>query len=262
MALNIEERERAEKERSAREASRAQLAKLKGSKKQIARYLAPQADTSYPLEYSFHILGDVTNKVILEYGCGDGENTLMLAQRHAHVIGLDLSLELIKQARKRLDINKHTSSVDLVVASAHEIPLPDESVDVVFGIAILHHLDLKISAREVRRVLKHGGRGIFQEPVRNSKLLDTLRKMFPSSAPDISPFERPLSDQELQDFALGCRYESKSFQLPTSRLFAKLRPIWTSRFERMCYGLDAALLDRFPSLQYYASVKVIEVTKP
>ena len=45
--------------------------------------------------------------------------------------------------------------------------MPDASVDVVFGIAILHHLDLPQAAREVWRILKPGGRAIFQEPVRN-----------------------------------------------------------------------------------------------
>jgi ubiquinone/menaquinone biosynthesis C-methylase UbiE len=44
--------------------------------------------------------------------------------------------------------------VEFIVGSAHDVPLPDESVDVVFGIAILHHLDLKLAARELRRVLR------------------------------------------------------------------------------------------------------------
>ena len=41
---------------------------------------------------------------------------------------------------------------------SHELPLEDESVDVVFGMAILHHLDLQLASDEVFRVLKKGGR--------------------------------------------------------------------------------------------------------
>jgi ubiquinone/menaquinone biosynthesis C-methylase UbiE len=47
--------------------------------------------------------------------------------------------------------------VEYIIGSAHDVPLPDDSVDVVFGMAILHHLDLESSAREVKRVLRKGG---------------------------------------------------------------------------------------------------------
>src|SRR5262249_22074340 len=135
----------------------------------LKRYMAPPADTCYPLEYAYHLLGDARGKQVLDYGCGDGIHALTLARRGARVKSLDISPELIAIARRRLHINGIDASVEFIVGSAHEIPLPDESVDVVFGIAILHHLDLALSAREVYRVLKPGGRAIFQEPVRNSR---------------------------------------------------------------------------------------------
>ena len=67
--------------------------------------------------------------------------------------------------------------------------------------AILHHLDLDTVSREVHRVLRRGGRAIFQEPVRNSKWVERLRTVVPYQADDVSPFERPLTDAELQNFA-------------------------------------------------------------
>lgn len=95
------------------------------------------------------------------------------------------------------------------------MPFPDASIDVVFAIAILHHLDLDLVSREVRRVLKPAGRAIFQEPVRNSSVIRFLRSLVPYRAPDISPYERPLTDGELARFAAGfSTWSVRAFALP------------------------------------------------
>src|ERR1041384_8341370 len=133
---SLVERESAEKLRSAQEASHAN-SHLLVSQATVARYRAPAETTVFPLEYAFHLLGDVRGKTILEYGCGDGLNTVILANRGAHVIALDISAELLAVARKRLEVNG-CDQVELLIGSAHTLPLPDESIDVVFGMAILH----------------------------------------------------------------------------------------------------------------------------
>lgn len=260
MSSDLERWERAEVERSAAEASHFDASALRSS--DLSRYMNPPADTVYPLEYSFHLLGDVRGKTVLEYGCGDGENTVALARRGAgRVLALDISPELIGIARRRLEVNGvDGGGVEFLVGSAHDVPLPDESVDVVFGMAILHHLDLKLAAREVRRVLRKGGRAIFQEPVRSSPLLKAARKLIPYQAPGVSPFERPLTDKELEEFAEGySSFRSKAFLLPTTNLL-NILPALRGQYARW-HRWDAAVLRRFPALGYYASVRVVEMVK-
>jgi len=257
----LTEWERIEAERSASEASHIDTAQLVANEKQVARYMAPPAETCYPLEYSYHLLGDVRGKVVLEYGCGDGLNTLALARRGALVKALDISPELIEVARRRMQVNGTDANVEFVVGSAHDMPLADESVDVVFGIAILHHLDLKLSAREVKRVLRKGGRAIFQEPVRNSGLVKFVRGLVPYTSPDVSPFERPLSDRELAEYATGfTSYRSKAFTLPTTNLVNILPPL-ERRLGDACYRWDAAVLRALPPLAHFATVRVVEMVK-
>lgn len=251
-----EDRERVEKARSALAAAHLN-GHLLVSETQVARYLAASADAVHPLDYAFHLLGDVKGKTVLEYGCGDGLNTVVLCRRGANVIGLDISPELLAVAKERLIANQCDGT--FILGSAHALPLPDESVDVVFGIAILHHLDLEMASREVQRVLKKRGKGIFQEPLRNSKFLAMVRRLFPPRA-DVSPLERPLTDQEMRNFAGTCRYEAQTFHLILSRL-ATLVPTIESRLLKICERLDRNLLRLFPSLAYYGSIKVFEITK-
>jgi SAM-dependent methyltransferase len=173
---------------------------------------------------------------------------------------MDISEPIMMVARERLLKNEIVDRVSFVNGSAHNIPLADESVDLVFGIAILHHLHLQLVSREVFRILKKGGRAIFQEPVRNSKVIKLLRGLIPYQAEDVSPYERPLTDEELADFGAGfSQYRSRAFQLPYINL-AGILPL-ANKFIVPLQRLDGAVLKKFPSLDYYATVRVIEMIK-
>lgn len=260
MMIDKVEWERAEIERSAFEASHTPDAALKADAGQLARYLAPPPTTVYPLEYSFALLGDVAGKRVLDFGCGSGENCVVLARRGARVVGVDISESLIRVARKRLTVNGLGGKAAFAVGSAHDLPIEPGSIDVVLGIAVLHHLDLDASAREVHRVLKPGGRAIFQEPVRDSWLLKTIRRAIPYQAPDVSPFERPLTSQELERFAARfSRHRIRPFSLPFVNLTQAVPPL--RRYIHESYRLDGALLKRAPSLHAYSGIRVIEVEK-
>jgi SAM-dependent methyltransferase len=261
MSTAVETWERAEIERSAFEASHLDESSLLADETDLARYIDPPADTCYPLEYAYHLLGDVSGKLVLDYGCGDGINSLLLSRHGATVKSLDISPDLIERARLRMHLNGVKDVVEFITGSAHGIPLADESIDVVFGIAILHHLDLTLSSREVHRVLRPGGRAIFQEPVRNSRLVKAIRRLIPYQSPDVSAFERPLTDRELQEYAQPFSvYRAKAFTLPTTNLVDVIPPLSRRRLHA-CYRMDAALLRRFPALAFYATVRVVDVVK-
>ena len=252
--------ERAEIERSSVEATLTPDAALRVTQGIFDRYSAPPADTVYPLEYAYHLLGDVAGKRIVDFGCGSGANTALLTNRGAHVVGVDISADLIGLARRRLEVSGRARGAEFVVGSAHDLPFPDNSIDVVFGIAILHHLDLELVSREVHRVLKPGGRAIFQEPVRNSRILRFVRSLIPYRAPDISPFERPLTDAELE--RVGRRFssrQSRAFLLPHVQL-GQVLPVVRNHWQRL-YAADGAMLRAVPALKHFAGIRVIQLTK-
>ena len=81
--------------------------------------------------------------------------------------------------------------------------------------------------------------------MRNSPVIRGLRRLIPYRAPDISPFERPLTDVELRSFAQrfsGMR--TRAFGLPHVKI-GRLLP-FVRRYTDRLYGSDRALLDRIP----------------
>jgi SAM-dependent methyltransferase len=252
--------ERAEIARSSVEATLTADAALRVAPETFERYAMPPRDTAYPLEYAYHLLGNVAGKRVVDFGCGSGANTALLANRGAHVWAIDISEALLRLGRRRLAASGRAGGATFIAASAHDLPFPDGSIDVVFGMAILHHLDLDLVSREMRRVLKPGGRAIFKEPVRNSPVIRFARSLVPYRAPDISPFERPLTDAELRRFATGFgSWSVRAFALPHVQIGSVL-PVVKHHWRRL-YRLDRSILHRLPWLARYASVRVISLTK-
>src|SRR5580765_5933466 len=86
--------ERAEIARSSVEATLTADEGLRVSQQTFDRYANPSRDTAYPLEYAYHQLGDVAGQRIVDFGCGSGANSVLLANRGAHVWGIDISEDL------------------------------------------------------------------------------------------------------------------------------------------------------------------------
>lgn len=116
----------------------------------------------------------------LEIGAGTGYFGLNLLQ--GGVIGeltaSDISpgmLEALTATAERLAIKP---AVETVVTEAERLPFEDESFDLVFGHAVLHHIpDLDQAMREFHRVLKPGGTVAFcGEPSRYGDRLAMLPK--------------------------------------------------------------------------------------
>jgi ubiquinone/menaquinone biosynthesis C-methylase UbiE len=117
----------------------------------VQRYLNPPADTVFPLEYAFHLLGDVRAKHVLDLGCGTGEEVVTLARRGAHVVGIDVSPDLIALAQER--IHRERVQAELKVGSAYQTELLDGSVDVIFCMSLIHQLNIPMAVAEMRRTL-------------------------------------------------------------------------------------------------------------
>lgn len=187
---------------------------------------------------------------VLDYGCGIGEDLVPIAKTGADVIGLDISPELIELARKRADA--FGVKARFIVGSAYETGLPSQSIDIVFAIAIFHHLELDAAKKELLRILKPGGVLILQEPVRDSKWMARLRSFFPVSE-EVSAFEYPLTRGQLDSLSEGFHCEgSRRFRLP----FVAIAERVSKQLIRPSYAWDSRILKSFPRLRHFATVEV------
>jgi len=242
----------AEMARSASEASTIRLQDL-----DLTRYQSPSAQTCYPLEYAFHLLGDIRDQVVVDLGCGSGEELVPLRQRGAKVIGIDISPHLIAIAGQRL--RKYKIDAELHVASAYDTHLPDQSVDVVFCMSVLHHLQLDRANDEICRILKPRGLFIFKEPICFSWTMKRLRPLFPFHA-DNSQFEHPLDSKEINAVTRGFQVvASRSFRSPLVPLLTRL--IKPPQLRKWIWSGDAWWLTRVPWLTHFATVRVMALRR-
>ena len=221
------------------------------------RLLGARTGTIDSLEQMYAWAQPLPGARVLEICCHDGEHGVVLARGGADVTAVDLVPELVRLARRRAEVNGVADKLTARVMSVHALELPSDSFDIVFGRASLHHLDLELARREIFRVLRPGGWGIFSEPVSLSPWLSALRARVPVAPDRESPDERPLDEADLARFTAPFAASERVYFRLTSRLGrVALRLHWPlSR-------LDRALLEVAPSLSRYAGVLVFRVQKP
>lgn len=89
---------------------------------------------------------------VLEAGCGEGYGADLIATVARRVIALDYDEAAVAHVRGRY------SRVEAMQANLAELPLPDESVDVVVNFQVIEHLwDQPQFIRECARVLRPAG---------------------------------------------------------------------------------------------------------
>lgn len=69
--------------------------------------------------------------------------------------------------------------VDHKLMDANNLTFDDNTFDVVFGGAILHHLDIEQTMSHIHRVLKPGGKIVFLEPLNMNPIYRLYRKLNP-----------------------------------------------------------------------------------
>ena len=98
---------------------------------------------------------------LLDLGCGTGLSLDGLAHRYrrAELIALDFAPNMLRLARRR---GHWLNRPRLLCADAEQVPLADDSVDLVFSNATLQWVnDLDATFRELLRVLRPGGLLLF-----------------------------------------------------------------------------------------------------
>jgi len=100
--------------------------------------------------------GTLATLRVLDVGCGAGDSMreeLLLGQASQPVkmVGVDIDEEVLAQGRKNYP------EFLFVRAKGEHLPFPDESFDVVISRVAMPYMDIPVTLREMRRVLKPDG---------------------------------------------------------------------------------------------------------
>ena len=99
---------------------------------------------------------------VLEIGFGSGLNLPFYPSTVTKVVGVDPSMTSARLARKRIEASPFP--VEVVGLSAEKLPVPDASVETIVSTFTLCTIpDVDAALREMRRVLRPGGRLHFVE---------------------------------------------------------------------------------------------------
>jgi len=91
---------------------------------------------------------------LLDAGCGTGVFTLDMLSCGARVVGLDLSLSMIRRARQKV----RSSRLQVISADILNLPFPDNTFDKAVSITALEFIpDGQEAVKELFRVTRKGG---------------------------------------------------------------------------------------------------------
>ena len=200
----------------------------------------------------------IVGRPVLEVGCGNGWNCRRLLDwGAASVDGIDISPEMLSEAQSIGDPRLRFFEHDI-----HQ-PLAD-AYDVIFGRAILHHVDYQTVLRGLYdHNLNPGGEMLFMEPLGSSVLMKLYWKMGEKYH---TPGERPFFRSDLR--WLSANFPDLSiipfnyFSLPAGLVSSFLFSQPDNWLMRACDRIDRSLADGAPFLAARFRSVIFHFRKP
>ncbi len=111
----------------------------------------------YPNKIYECLYPKIKDKIVLDLGCGTGKFMQKFYKDAKKYYGLDLSKEQINTAKEKVK----SSNVEFICCSAENIPLPNNSVDIIISTWVLGTI-LEVNRRkqvldEMKRIIKKNG---------------------------------------------------------------------------------------------------------
>ncbi|MCF6336909.1 MAG: class I SAM-dependent methyltransferase [Gammaproteobacteria bacterium] len=209
--------------------------------------------------------GKVSPK-LLDFGSGPGENALRFAKLGYEVEGFDISEKNIEAASGLFE--KYEISGNFKVSVAEKLDYADETFDTIAGIDILHHVDIPLSIKECRRVLKPGGVAIFREPldvplwdkIRGLKLVTIFFSKSVSFEKHITEDERKLNQEDIRVLT----EEFPDIKIDKFLIFSRFDPYLRKNHDStpsLLEKFDAFLMRLIPGIANLGGAMVITLKK-
>jgi ubiquinone/menaquinone biosynthesis C-methylase UbiE len=203
----------------------------------------------------FDFLGDVSGKQVLDVCCGYSMTPVLFALAGATVVANDVAPLTLEQVRRVAQMHGVEDRIDFYCGPAEQLPYPDNSFDIIYGGAAIHHLWIPAVGPEFARVLRSGGRGGFQDPLGHNRILEFARDYlnYGDKHPEKGT-DRPLTVADITTF--GNNFSTHSWRGFDFLAMAPRVSHALYRFRRPLEALDTVLLSTLRPLQRYARFAV------
>ncbi|KTG29448.1 arsenite methyltransferase [Haloferax profundi] len=159
-------------------------------------------------------------ETVLDLGSGAGFDCFLAAQEvgdDGHVIGVDMTPEMVEKARENVDKNDATN-VEFRLGEIEHLPVADETVDVIISNCVVNLSPSKQQVfHESYRVLRPGGRLAISDVVLTAELptavhddVESVASCVAGASP-IAELERMLSKAGFEQARIESKEESEQF---------------------------------------------------
>lgn len=115
-------------------------------------------------------------RICLDYACGNGGNTIRMAELGAELsIGIDISDLSVENAKSLAGEANVSENTYFLQADCENTGLADNSIDTIICSGVLHHMDLHYAYPELYRILKKGGKIIAIEALNYNPVIKQYR---------------------------------------------------------------------------------------
>lgn len=190
-------------------------------------------------------------QTVLELGCGTGLFSREIIADGLHLTSIDISPELLHIAKRKVP------DLEFVQTDAHRLPFAESTFDVVLGSSVLHHLEVGLVLREIRRVTRPGGRIAFAEPnmmnpqILLQKNIPPLKKWLGDSPDETAFFRWSLARQLYKEGYTDVKIFPYDFLHP-----------FVPEFAIDAVSLIGSTLERIPLIREIAGSLMISATSP
>jgi len=156
--------------------------------------------------------GNITNKTILDVGCGSGQNSIYFALLGGKVLGIDKRRSCLTEAVRLSESYAVNNYCLFSRCRAEFLPIANESIDIIFSKSTIQYMDRKKVLCEYLRIIKPGGIVILIENKPLNPFINIFRlhrKLFKNTPDEISyknSIKGYLASSEVKKFSENFKY--------------------------------------------------------
>ena len=211
---------------------------------------------------------DQGKRKLLDFGCGNGRSSVRYAKIGYNVWSFDISSENITIGKRLAKKYNFNNKISFDVQAAEHLNYSQDQFDVIVGVDILHHIEIRMAVKECYRILKKGGVAVFREHI-EVPIFEKIRNVwivkvfFPNDKSldnHITDDEKKLTDADINDIKEifpDITIHRFVFFSRLNRFIRKVNHRWPSVLEKM----DYFIFNHFPFMRKFGGGIVIILKK-